>query len=831
MAFAAPAGAQSITYGRQTHAAPYTPLSGSSLIFGPRADDDEATVDLPFPFLFYGIPRNHLRVSPNGVIVFDYEGSISPSNPAPGMAAFDAGDVAPFWDDLVVSDTGEVRFAVLGVAPTRVCVVEWIGVDRYGEPGSDLRFSVSLFEGSVGHLAIAYGGVDPAATGLDGTMAIEGPLGDGPLSLVPGCTDDCATADLLGLAGQVIDLYPDRGVNLVAGALSGPAIASAGQRVSLELSITNAHAASSGSFRYAVDDRDPSGATARLFTSAPLALTAFETRALPVDVTLPLGAAAGLHTLVLVVDAGSNLTEVDELDNQAELPIRVGAATANLVAQSLSGVPSTLRAGAMLDAQALIANTGVAAAAPEVVLVLSTNPVLSGADLRLSSVTASVAAQRSSTLRLPATLPPGTRSGRYTLGAVIDPEGRVAESNELDDSVGVEVLVLGASPEVLPATLPRAALGQPYFAAFELVGAVGGGSLALSGAPPGLSFDGQNLSGTPSAAGSFALAVTVHTGTTTWTARRTLEVVDPAIPLAVVTSTLPEAAVDVEYRVTLRSVGGAGGPLRWSSTALPSGLLLAPDGTLEGRPTLAGTTTVAVEVEIGGVRAGRGLRLLVRPRPEVHLSPEVLAAAPLGMPYRHALSATGGLAPLRFVLEEGALPPGLALAADGVLAGAPSHAGRSYFVVRVEDAGAPPSFDRQGFVLEVADPGTLHIEAAVSMPFHLREPVDAHFTAKDGSPPYRWTISALPLGLVVNPSGDTAVLSLVGTPLELGLTSALVELEDAQGRRASLAVGLEVARPTLPLGGCQAVPAAELSAWGILVVLSARVVRRARGRG
>jgi hypothetical protein len=65
---------------------------------------------------------------------------------------------------------------------------------------------------------------------------------------------------------------------------------------------------------------------------------------------------------------------------------------------------------------------------------------------------------------------------------------------------------------------------------------------------------------------------------------------------------------------------------------------------------------------------------------------EALAAGNVGSPYAARLEAAGGAAPLSWSVTAGALPEGLALAADGTLSGTPASKGTATFTVTVTDA-------------------------------------------------------------------------------------------------------------------------------------------------
>ena len=113
-------------------------------------DDGMISLELPFPFTFYGATYTAVQASSNGNLQFAnsnafYFNDCLASGPLPGMGDL----IAPFWDDLDLSAAGFLETEVVGATPNRVFVVEWDDVPRYGEPGDDtVTFAVQLFEGT-----------------------------------------------------------------------------------------------------------------------------------------------------------------------------------------------------------------------------------------------------------------------------------------------------------------------------------------------------------------------------------------------------------------------------------------------------------------------------------------------------------------------------------------------------------------------------------------------------------------------------------------------------------------------------------------------------------
>ena len=130
----------------------------------------------------------------------------------------------------------------------------------------------------------------------------------------------------------------------------------------------------------------------------------------------------------------------------------------------------------------------------------------------------------------------------------------------------------------------------------------------------------------------------------------------------------------------------------------------------------------------------------------------VLPSGTTGSPYRAQLRARNGCPPYSFHFSGASvLPPGLSLAADGLIAGTPTRPGRWEFWLAVQDSCSGDS--QRQFSITVYAPPPL---AEVGVQF------TATLTAT-GAPDDQntWSLAggALPPGLTLNPSG-----SISGTP-------------------------------------------------------------------
>jgi len=164
----------------------------------------------------------------------------------------------------------------------------------------------------------------------------------------------------------------------------------------------------------------------------------------------------------------------------------------------------------------------------------------------------------------------------------------VTDSNGTAVSSTIPLTIGGTLTIALPATLPAGAVGSVYPPTTLLAG--GGKSpyvWSATGLPAGMSIGPGNgiLTGTPTAAGSSTVTVTVldqtsHTATKTYTLtiNPTLSVSGP--------SSLPTGTVGAAYTSTTVTATGGSGTYTWAATGLATGLTInSSTGAISGTPT------------------------------------------------------------------------------------------------------------------------------------------------------------------------------------------------------------------------------------------------------
>ncbi|MEO8486256.1 MAG: Ig-like domain repeat protein [Betaproteobacteria bacterium] len=148
----------------------------------------------------------------------------------------------------------------------------------------------------------------------------------------------------------------------------------------------------------------------------------------------------------------------------------------------------------------------------------------------------------------------------------------------------------------------------------------------------------------------------------------------------------PTGMLGIDYFHQVTVTGTA--PVVVTAEGLPPGLSY-DDATrrVTGAPTLSGVYLVTLratngvappDAQVSQVEIRNPPLQIVTPPP---LAPPLVILAPVTL----VVEATGGLKPYRFDLAAGALPPGLALAEDGKIVGAPTTPGTYAFTVRVRD--------------------------------------------------------------------------------------------------------------------------------------------------
>ncbi len=210
--------------------------------------------------------------------------------------------------------------------------------------------------------------------------------------------------------------------------------------------------------------------------------------------------------------------------------------------------------------------------------------------------------------------------------------------------------------------------------------------------PPGLTFNGTSLLGTPVTAGNY---------TVTFTATDLAgDVVSQSLPIAIATRVLdwksasgPIAFGQLAVPYTSSELQAWGGTTPYTYTvasgSLPPGLTIdTTTGIVSGTPTVVGSYSFSVRVDdSAGAHITRVFSIFVGDA-SIAITPPTNTGT-IGSAYSSLIAPSGGSAPYSFGIVSGSPPPGLVMDSLGNITGTPSVSGIFTVTFQVTDsAGA-----------------------------------------------------------------------------------------------------------------------------------------------
>ena len=132
--------------------------TGTSFNFKNAVNGDDYLSDsvlFPFAFQYAGRAVTSFKVCTNGWITLNGGKVTSTSannNLLSGNSTSQNAIIAPHWDDLVAQGntvaglSSSMKYKVVGTAPNRVLIVEFIGMEKYNAPGSSINSQVRFYE-------------------------------------------------------------------------------------------------------------------------------------------------------------------------------------------------------------------------------------------------------------------------------------------------------------------------------------------------------------------------------------------------------------------------------------------------------------------------------------------------------------------------------------------------------------------------------------------------------------------------------------------------------------------------------------------------------------
>jgi predicted extracellular nuclease len=248
-------------------------------------------------------------------------------------------------------------------------------------------------------------------------------------------------------------------------------------------------------------------------------------------------------------------------------------------------------------------------------------------------------------------------------------------------------------------------VGTPYSYAFT-VGGAGVVSLVSGSLPPGLNLasDGQ-ITGTPTAAGSFGFTVRASNAFGSADQAATIAVGPGASSTSLAVSPNPVATGSP---LTLTATVSGPVPADGTVTFTEGSTVVGSASVNGGTAVLTTSTLTAGQHAIVATYSGNANLTGSASAPSTVdvVDPVTLGTSlpngTVGVPYSASVPHTGG-EPVTFAVSSGALPPGLALATTGQLSGTPTTAGAFAFTITASNAVSSAS---QAFTVTIAKAAT-----------------------------------------------------------------------------------------------------------------------------
>jgi putative Ig domain-containing protein len=291
----------------------------------------------------------------------------------------------------------------------------------------------------------------------------------------------------------------------------------------------------------------------------------------------------------------------------------------------------------------------------------------------------------------------------------------------------------------------------------------------------------------------------------------------PPFALRVTTQSLVAATQGVAYSQQLQAASEDTSPRTWrlfpgtysrpASGPLPAGLTLSATGVISGSPSGApGTYPIIAEVQDAfGMSAPKPLSVVVTSSSPVPLditTPTPLPQGSVGDAYSLLMTATGGSGTgYVFSITGGDLPPGLNLASNGQISGAPtSVVSAAPVTIRVRDSLNTPF--AKAFTMTTVDLRPSITNVALD-PAEVGVGYSDQLMGQGGTGPYTFAniLGPLPTGMSLSTSG-----ALTGTPTTAGTYPVRFRITDSTGRNTihdyviAVAARVDLVVPPIPTG-------------------------------
>ncbi|HEX3088767.1 MAG TPA: putative Ig domain-containing protein, partial [Ilumatobacteraceae bacterium] len=263
----------------------------------------------------------------------------------------------------------------------------------------------------------------------------------------------------------------------------------------------------------------------------------------------------------------------------------------------------------------------------------------------------------------------------------------------------------------------------------------------------------------------------------------------PTIAVAPAT-TLAAGQVAVAYSNSSLGASGGTAPYTWSAAGLPAGLTMSATGVITGTPTAAGTSSAIIVTVFDTTKAAASFDYSMTINPALGISTASLPNGQVGVGYSAVLAPTGGTAPYTWSAVSG-MPPGLSLGSAGAISGTPTLVGTYTVTVMVTDTftNATRTYSNVVIIGSIVINGPALPNGQVGTAYG-----PTTISATGGTPPYTWTWTGAPPGLVLN--ATTGAVS--GRPTNVGTYNVTMTASDTAGASAQATYPVTISMPACP---------------------------------
>ena len=341
-------------------------------------------------------------------------------------------------------------------------------------------------------------------------------------------------------------------------------------------------------------------------------------------------------------------------------------------------------------------------------------------------------------------------------------------------------------------------LGQSVLLSTSASGGTGAYTYAWSGLPTGCaSADAPTLDCTPTAAGTFSVAVAVTDADSGSAHSGTLDLaVDPALAVPTVAVVRPSVDVGQSWQGLVTGVAGGSGSYAYAWSDLPTGCASANATSVACTPTGASAGSVSVEVtDSNGASVTAAASFAVFPDPTLAGVSATPTGADVGETVTFALvGLDGGSGDLAYAWT--GLPTGCAAADAAEILCVPTAAGATNVTVTVTDSNGGTAQATAAFA---TDPALAATPGASPASVAAGDAVTLSVAVSGGALPYSYAWSGLPTGCTTSNAAE-----LVCAPSAAGRWASIaVTVTDAHGATVTAhlaALTVTAPAPSAPWG-------------------------------